>query len=364
MNNYNPLVSICIPVLNGAKSIHRSLESSLHQSYKNIEVVVLDDGSDDGTAQVVESYAKKDSRVKLVRNVSNIGAAKSYPQLLGCAKGELSQILCHDDWLSRNYVEEGVKIFSFFPETAAVIARCLTLADKGSDKFEFLNDKKFKPGSYSLSYFLRNTYKSVLTMLSAISMMRRADALRAASWMVQVIEKPPLDVPYELKQLQLRGYCADVLIPIKALSQYGFFHITDKSTYVKTVHSNNIGAYGLSNTSAEAIFKKYFYLRCCYDYLFRDRLKNYSFGMRTFMGVEAIINFIVKSNNTLSSRKDFFNFWRTFSLIEKCGIIAKFSPRLLSRGLSRALRRLPTDLSKNFYKSGYFLDEKGNFSAV
>ena len=65
MTNSLPLVSIIIPAYNTAPYIHRALESSLRQTYQNIEAIVVNDGSTDETLKVAQDYAARDERVRV-----------------------------------------------------------------------------------------------------------------------------------------------------------------------------------------------------------------------------------------------------------------------------------------------------------
>ena len=78
------IVSIIIPVLNGEEKIKKCLESIINQNYKNIEIIVVDNGSTDNTVKIVKKMQKKDSRIKLfisklkgVSNTRNFGLKKS-----------------------------------------------------------------------------------------------------------------------------------------------------------------------------------------------------------------------------------------------------------------------------------------------
>lgn len=97
-----PLVSIIIPVYQGSDLIRQSVASALAQSWPEIEVIVVDDGSTDDTAAVVESVL--DSRVKLVRQ-ANSGASSARNRGLAESRGAWIQFLDHDDILSPNKIE-------------------------------------------------------------------------------------------------------------------------------------------------------------------------------------------------------------------------------------------------------------------
>ena len=67
----NEKVSILISIYNGEPYIKKSLQSILEQSYKNIEVLIIDDGSADQTFKICKSYQDKDNRIKLFKNETN-----------------------------------------------------------------------------------------------------------------------------------------------------------------------------------------------------------------------------------------------------------------------------------------------------
>ena len=81
MKNSN-LISVIISVFNGENSIAESLQSIQQQSYKNLEILVLDDGSTDSTYKILNEIAKQDKRIVLFKNPKNIGLTKSLNFLL------------------------------------------------------------------------------------------------------------------------------------------------------------------------------------------------------------------------------------------------------------------------------------------
>ena len=62
----NPLVSISVPVYNAEKYLRKCLDSLVNQTLKNIEIVIVDDGSTDGSASICREYAERDSRILLI----------------------------------------------------------------------------------------------------------------------------------------------------------------------------------------------------------------------------------------------------------------------------------------------------------
>lgn len=89
VNNTNfPLISVLIPAYNAEKFIRQSIDSILNQTYKNIEVIIIDDASTDGTWKIIQEYSNKDKRIKAYRNRYNIYIAANRNKLLKLAKGK------------------------------------------------------------------------------------------------------------------------------------------------------------------------------------------------------------------------------------------------------------------------------------
>lgn len=97
-----PLVSVIIPAYNAEMFLEKTLDSVLAQTYKNIEVLVVDDGSQDRTAEIVERVAQRDHRVLLLRQ-SNAGVASARNLAIQKSKGEyIAPIDADDIWFPQN----------------------------------------------------------------------------------------------------------------------------------------------------------------------------------------------------------------------------------------------------------------------
>lgn len=102
-----PLVSIIVPVYNGEKTIERCLRSIQNQSYSNIEVLVVNDGSSDHTDRIIKKYAQRDSRFRYIEK-ENSGVSDSRNVAMAQAKGDYFQFVDGDDWLVKQATEEFV----------------------------------------------------------------------------------------------------------------------------------------------------------------------------------------------------------------------------------------------------------------
>ena len=107
MSMAQPLVSIIVPVYNGEKTIERCLRSIQNQSYSNIEVLVVNDGSSDHTDRIIKKYAQRDSRFRYIEK-ENTGVSDSRNVAMAEAKGDYFQFVDGDDWLVKQATEEFV----------------------------------------------------------------------------------------------------------------------------------------------------------------------------------------------------------------------------------------------------------------
>ncbi|OIJ11288.1 hypothetical protein BKP37_16520 [Anaerobacillus alkalilacustris] len=140
-----PKVSVLIPTYNDEERIKTALNSILSQTWENLEVLVVDDCSTDGTIQVVEQYSKKDVRVKLIKAEKNGGAYVARNLALKEATGEFVTINDSDDWSHPEKIEKQVLNLMHNP----------TVIGNTSQQARATNDVKFyrrgKPGLYIFS---------------------------------------------------------------------------------------------------------------------------------------------------------------------------------------------------------------------
>ncbi len=107
-----PLVSILIPVFNREHILFQTLDSALSQTYSNIEIIVVDNCSTDGTWGVIQGYVRKDSRIKAYRNDTNIGPVRNWLACVGHASGIYAKILWSDDLIHPEFLEKLLPFFS------------------------------------------------------------------------------------------------------------------------------------------------------------------------------------------------------------------------------------------------------------
>src|SRR5438132_13383598 len=101
-----PDVSICVPLYNGAAHLAECLESVLGQTFADVEIVLVDDGSTDGTVTIAEDFVRRDSRVRLYRNPKNLGLVANWNKCVELTNGEWIKFLFQDDFLQSICLEQ------------------------------------------------------------------------------------------------------------------------------------------------------------------------------------------------------------------------------------------------------------------
>lgn len=100
-----PKVSICLPVYNGERYLAAAIESALTQTFSDFELLISDDCSSDGSAQIIETFAQKDKRIKHWRNEPNLGLFANYNECMRRAKGEYIKLFAQDDLFDPTLLE-------------------------------------------------------------------------------------------------------------------------------------------------------------------------------------------------------------------------------------------------------------------
>jgi glycosyltransferase involved in cell wall biosynthesis len=131
MNNI-PRVSIGLPVYNGENLLAESLEALLGQSYEDFELIISDNASVDGTAEVCRRYGKQDSRIRYIRQPTNIGLNPNHNFVIKAARGELFKMASHDDLYGRDLVQRCVEALDEYPKVVLAHAREAMIDDSGA----------------------------------------------------------------------------------------------------------------------------------------------------------------------------------------------------------------------------------------
>ena len=163
---YEPLVSIGIPTFNRGNSLERAIKSILNQKYKNIEILISDNNSEDNTQEICLSYQKKFKNISYNRNPKNYGAFFNWKNVLNSSKGEYFMWLCDDDYIDENYVQTCINHFSINKELTIVSGVTYSSKSNFSKKnksYGYLNDSPFlRLFKYYLNPHLNNPLKGII----------------------------------------------------------------------------------------------------------------------------------------------------------------------------------------------------------
>jgi len=112
MTNKTPLISIVLPTYNGSRYLRQSIESCLNQTYKNIELIIVDDCSTDETPLIIQEYVQKEPRVQCIRNQQNQRLPRSLNIGFAQAKGEYLTWTSDDNFYAREAIERMIAYLS------------------------------------------------------------------------------------------------------------------------------------------------------------------------------------------------------------------------------------------------------------
>lgn len=157
----NDLITIIVPIYNGEQNIDRCINSIIKQTYKNIEIILINDGSTDQTGNICDKYATEDSRIKVIHKRNN-GVSSARNDAIKLANGKYIGFVDVDDYVDNKYIEI---LYTNAIKNNVPISMCNYYIKKGNKIIKkytgneisgFLNNKEF------YKYIIGNYYKGVL----------------------------------------------------------------------------------------------------------------------------------------------------------------------------------------------------------
>ena len=109
----NALISVIVPVYNAEKYLADCVQSIISQTYRNLEIILVDDGSKDSSGSICDSFAEKDSRIKVIHQ-ENAGVSAARNHGLDECHGEYVSFVDSDDYYSTNLFESAVRLSTMF----------------------------------------------------------------------------------------------------------------------------------------------------------------------------------------------------------------------------------------------------------
>ena len=136
----NPLVSVIVPVFNVEKYIVKCVDSIRNQTYKNIEIILIDDGSTDKSGQICDDYSKIDRRIVVFHNV-NTGVSYSRNYGMNLSKGKYLLFVDADDSVELSYVDKMVSAMECGEEIDLVICRYKDVYDNYTKEIKIQKER-------------------------------------------------------------------------------------------------------------------------------------------------------------------------------------------------------------------------------
>lgn len=139
-------VSVIVAVYNASEYLGKCIESLMGQSYRNIEILCVDDCSTDDSMAILNRYAEKDERINIYKTERNSGPAVARNIAIEHCKGDITAFVDSDDWLSADAIEKAVEVFSDNYDTYCVLFQCIKFFQDGRKERYYMDDFSVKSG--------------------------------------------------------------------------------------------------------------------------------------------------------------------------------------------------------------------------
>ena len=138
-----PLVSIIMPAYNCERYIAEAITSVINQTYPNLELIVIDDSSQDNTANIVKKLALKDMRINLYQNERNMGVSKTRNKGIEIAKGEWIAFLDSDDCWTSDKLEKQMEFIKAHPNALFTYTASMFMDTQGKRYSYIMHVEKY-----------------------------------------------------------------------------------------------------------------------------------------------------------------------------------------------------------------------------
>lgn len=262
------LISIIVPVYNVEKYISKCINSIIEQTYTNIEIILVDDGSPDNCPQICDEFAKKDKRIRVLHKANGgLSAARNYG--IDNANGKYICFIDSDDFISNDYIEILFKLIKKYNVEISVINYAMIEDGKVVDKKE----------EYAISEKKINQEQAIIELL-------KKDGIKDFAWnkMYDISLFEDIRYPYNRKMEDM-GTTYKLFLKAKGIAisnQKKYFYVQRKDSILHDLNENffndkfflaNERFYCLKNKYPDLLENYLFMLQTCiecYPYLSRN----------------------------------------------------------------------------------------------
>ena len=151
-----PLVSVVMPTYNRVNLLPRSIDSIRNQTYQNFEFIIVDDGSTDGTNELLKSYAQLDKRIRILTNPTNKGISYSRNRGTDAAKGKYVAIMDSDDYSLPTRFEKHVKYLEEHDDVVVLNALYIEMGKEQNGTNNWV-----PPDRFNIIFHLKNYFTNI-----------------------------------------------------------------------------------------------------------------------------------------------------------------------------------------------------------
>ena len=290
----NPLVSILIPTYNRQDFILECIDSALNQTYKNIEIIISDNCSTDQTLEICKAASQKDSRIKVVSTLTNLGPVANWLNCFTNSSGQYIKLLFSDDLLAKDCIERMIPAIQD-PDVGFVYSSVLIGGSPFSASLKHRN--LFGPRFSAHSIYKKLLYREM--PVSPCAMMYRRNDFE---------KNLLLDFPSKTKRTYSKnGAGPDVMLSILTSDNYKYIHYISRPLVFFRAHGDS---FTIAN-SDNAINNGYSSSICWYLYpkqkimwgsvickywiknnVFNKRITNLSAFIKSHEGVANILDYL------------------------------------------------------------------------
>lgn len=241
------LVSILIPVYNRVNLVGETINSAINQTYKNIEIIIVDNCSTDGTWELLQNLCCKDNRIRIFKNKENMGPVKNWKRCIDEASGQYAKLLFSDDLIEENFIEKTMKVFDH--RTAFVLSMVKTFNGNLITDFS-----KYK---IKTEYFTNDYCRDILlNNLNGFPVSPGCALFRTLDLKLSLI----IDIPNTLfLDFNRLGAGNDLLIYLNTAERYQKIKVVDSTTAFFRSHNESFTT--TNNLTVYYDFAKYYFIK-------------------------------------------------------------------------------------------------------
>lgn len=351
----NPLISVIVPVYNIENFLDECLKSVVNQVYKNLEIILVDDGSSDSSGRLCDEWAQKDNRIKVI-HTENGGAASARIFGMKAANGDYISLIDGDDWLDSELYSLCAAQAEIYDADVIMYDLCYEYPDRSEEYHQ-----NIKPGYYDKVRLENEIYPTMLLNFNILPSGCTKVFKKA------VLEKNIYDVPAGTQIGEDAAYtyssvfCSGNMVYIdKALYHYRIFSQSSSHKYKPELYHNFSNSYyflkkRLSNSKSDLSGALHFYLIYLVTMLVRNEMraddkKSRNAHLKSLCSNKDIIN------SAASVNKSYFKFDEKIliSILKKGNpifmvlYISVFKKYNLNKGLIYHIKKLILKIVKSF----------------